>query len=154
MKINGLKKYRAALIIFFLITIALISGLILLRRCNEKQNQVCFNGNCFLVELALTSKEQKRGLMFRENLAPNKGMLFIFSGEEKYPFWMKNTLIPLDIIWLNKNKEIVFISKNTQPCLSDACSIIEPAQKARYVLELNGGTASRIRLNLGDKAIF
>ena len=58
----------------------------------------------------------KNGLMFRENMDSDRGMLFIFEKEGEYPFWMKNTLIPLDIIWINKDKEVVFISENAQPC--------------------------------------
>src|ERR1035437_263623 len=61
-------------------------------------NSVCFKQNCFSVELAKTSAEQERGLMYRTELDKDKGMLFIFYNEGIYPFWMKNTLIPLDMI--------------------------------------------------------
>ncbi len=92
--------------------------------------------------------------MFREELDSNKGMLFVFSDEAKHSFWMKNTLIPLDIIWINENKEIVFISENNQPCVFDFCPAIYPDEKAKYVLELNGRTISKINLKVGDKASF
>ncbi len=66
-------------------------------------DQVCFKNKCFVVELAQTIAEQSRGLMFRDHLDSNKGMLFVFDSSAIYNFWMKNTEIPLDIIWLDKN---------------------------------------------------
>jgi uncharacterized membrane protein (UPF0127 family) len=92
--------------------------------------------------------------MFRGKLDLNKGMFFIFENEGEYSFWMKNTLINLDIIWINKDKEVVFISKNTQPCSSDSCLTFNSDKKAQYVLELNGGVTDKIGLNVGDKVIF
>ena len=117
----------------------------------EKTTRVCFEDNCFDVELALKPEEQKRGLMFIEHLDLNKGMLFVFKKEGKYSFWMKNTLIPLDIIWINKNKEVVFISENTQPCKESSCFSIKPSENAKYVLEINGGISKKIGLIIGDK---
>jgi len=121
---------------------------------NQKQTQLCFENNCFDVELALTSKEKSRGLMFRDYLEKNKGMLFVFATEEEYGFWMKDTAIPLDMIWLDEDKEVVFISKNNQPCKDNECPAINPDKKAKYVLELNGGTADKIGLEVGDRADF
>ena len=120
----------------------------------KNQNQVCLNNSCFIVELAKTAKERSQGLMFREKLNLNKGMLFIFESEREHSFWMKNVLIPLDIIWINKNKEVVFISENNQPCWSDFCPYIIPDEKAKYVLELNGGMVNKIDLKIGDKIVF
>ncbi|PJC82720.1 hypothetical protein CO006_02210 [Candidatus Roizmanbacteria bacterium CG_4_8_14_3_um_filter_35_14] len=118
----------------------------------EKQNQVCFKNYCFNVELAKTAEEMKNGLMFRENMDSDRGMLFIFEKEGEYPFWMKNTLIPLDIIWINKDKEVVFISENAQPCEEGKpCLSVNPDKDAEYVLEVNGGTAEKIGLKVGDK---
>lgn len=118
----------------------------------EKQNKVCLKNHCFDVELAITPEERSTGLMFREKLDSQKGILFVFNQEGKHSFWMKNTLIPLDIIWINENKEIVFISENTQPCKTSSCSTIEPTEKAKYVLEINSGISKNIGLSFGDKA--
>ena len=74
---------------------------------------ICFKEYCFSVELATTDQERARGLMYREAVNNNSGMLFIFNQPDRHSFWMKNTLIPLDIIWLNDNKQVVFINKNT-----------------------------------------
>ncbi|MCM8773944.1 MAG: DUF192 domain-containing protein [Candidatus Omnitrophica bacterium] len=92
--------------------------------------------------------------MFRNNLEENRGMLFIFEEEDIYPFWMKNTFIPLDIIWINEDREVVFIKHSAQPCKEERCPSIYPDKKARFVLELKGGTAKKIGLNSGDKIDF
>ena len=118
------------------------------------ENKVCMKDRCFYVELAVKEDEITRGLMSRENLDPDKGMLFIFKEENTYQFWMKNTLIPLDIIWINEYNEVVFISKNSQPCKPGICPLITPGKKALYVLELNGGVSDNIGLVVGDKIMF
>ena len=124
------------------------------------KNQICFKANCFFVEVAKTESEKEQGLMFRTKLDPDKGMLFIFDNEGEYSFWMKNTLIPLDIIWMDKNYKIVFISKNIQPCLSSEagrqndCPFVSSGVNAKYVFEINGGTAEKIGLKVSDQAEF
>jgi len=115
------------------------------------QGKVCFNKDCFSVELAVTPQQLAQGLMYRKCLPYNKGMFFLFGQEDKYGFWMKNTLIPLDIIWINKDGSIVFIKKNAQPCKEDLCPSISPRGKAMYVLELNAGVCDDIRLKIGDR---
>ena len=117
-----------------------------------KINQVCFhNNNCFEVEVARTKKEMEKGLMFRESLDKDKGMFFVFESQGIYPFWMKNTLIPLDIIWINENYEVVFIKENAEPCYEAECPIIDPEYKAKYVLEINGVLSKKLGLNIGDQ---
>lgn len=92
--------------------------------------------------------------MNRENLPLDQAMLFIFSAEARHGFWMKNTLIPLDIIWLDKNQKVVFINKNTPPCGQEPCEIIKPDRDALYVLEINAGLADKTKLETGDKMTF
>jgi len=116
--------------------------------------KVCFVDYCFLVELADEPQEQVQGLMFRESMDQDRGMLFIFQQKSIYSFWMKNTLIPLDIIWIDENKEVVFIENNVQPCKEDPCFSINPGREAKYALEINGGIAEKIGLALGNKLIF
>ncbi|MDP2673111.1 MAG: DUF192 domain-containing protein [Nanoarchaeota archaeon] len=139
------KKNLIFIIIFFIILVFLFSYLI-----NSNKNRVCFNKNCFKVEIASTPEELSKGLMFRESLDKNSGMLFIFPENGIYSFWMKNTLIPLDIIWINSDKEIVFIKENVQPCLENDCESFSPNETAKYVLELNSGTTENIGLSVGD----
>ena len=121
---------------------------------NESLSKVCFGAKCFYVELAVTSEERARGLMFREHLDPDKGMLFIYQDEGVHYFWMKNTLIPLDMVWINGNREVISVSKDVQPCQTSQCPSIGPGQKVQYVLELNGGTSDEIGLAIGDKITF
>jgi len=138
------KKFIVAFIISILI-VGIVSVI------QSKRDRVCFKDNCFEVELARTREEQAQGLMFRQSLSRDKGMLFIFPGEGIYSFWMKNTLIPLDIIWINENKEVVFISENILPCEKDPCPLFSSDKKSKYVLEINGGVSKEIGLKVGDK---
>ena len=117
-------------------------------------NSVCFKNKCFNVEIVDDNIERQRGLMFRESLDNDTGMLFIFEKSGVYPFWMKNTLIPLDIIWIDEKKEVVYISKNTLICKNDPCSSYNPNTLALYVLEINAGKAEEIGLKVGDKLEF
>jgi len=111
---------------------------------------VCFEEHCIEVELAETDYQQAMGLSFRENLDPGKGMLFIFSTPGIYQFWMKNTLIPLDMVWIDSSGRVVYIEENAQPCQPDYCPTIDPGKIAKYVLEVNGGVTSQIGLEEGD----
>jgi len=113
--------------------------------------QVCFENRCFSVEIADDPDEQRQGLMFRESLAPDHGMLFIFERDALYGFWMKNTRIPLDMIWLDAQMRVVFIQEDAQPCTADPCASYRTPTEARYVLELNAGTARQISLSAGDR---
>jgi len=122
-----------------------------MNKYSKKQGRVCFKDNCFNVELALTPQDKNQGLMFRESLELDKGMLFIYEKSGKYSFWMKNVLFPLDIIWIDENKEVVFISENVLPCKLDPCSSVKPDREAKYVLEINGGLSEKIGLAVGDR---
>ena len=115
----------------------------------QQQGRVCFKNNCFNVSLALTPEEQSKGLMFVNHLDDDRGMLFVFDKDGIYPFWMKNTLIPLDIIWIDSNNKVVFMSKDAQPCKL-TCDPINPEEQARYVLEINADISDKIGLAVGD----
>ncbi len=114
--------------------------------------QVCVKNNCYNVEVADDSIERARGLMFRKSLAENEGMLFVFGEEAKHSFWMKNTLIHLDILWMNSAGEIVGISENTPPCEADPCPSYVPEGPAKYALEIAAGQAQKIGARIGDDA--
>ena len=112
--------------------------------------RVCIEDKCFKVETVVTEEEQKIGLMDREHLALDSGMLFIFERENIYDFWMKDTLISLDIIWIDKNNKIIFIKENAKPCRVESCKSFGPNKKALYVLEINKGLAKKMGLKIGD----
>lgn len=119
------------------------------------QNQVCFQEQCLNVELAQTKGELTKGLQFRENMDRNAGMLFIFPQNDTYDFWMKDTLMPLDIIWISEDKKVIYISENTPPCRQEQCPVYGPGQElSRYVLEVNAGAANRLGIKIGDEAHF
>jgi len=103
------------------------------------------------VELARTRAQRERGLMFRRELAPDAGMLFIFPDESFHRFWMKNTWIPLELIFLNSQKEIVGIVARARPESLDQLSVDRPA---RFVLEVNAGFSEAQGLAAGDRAKF
>ena len=103
------------------------------------------------IEIADDETERMRGLMDRISLPDNAGMLFIFEDEEPRSFWMKNTFISLDIIFINSNKEIVSIQKYTQPKTTFAVPSDKPA---KYVLEVNAGFSDEHGLSPGDKLEF
>ncbi len=137
-----------------LLVASIIALLAILACAPPAADTVCIEAACFSVEVVSAPAERARGLMFRESLAPDTGMLFVFEQEGVYPFWMKNTLVPLDIIWINAEREIVFISEETPPCEADPCPRYNPGAAARYVLEVNAGAAEQEGIEVGDTARF
>lgn len=104
----------------------------------------------FLVEIADTFSTRRIGLMHRTQMDVDRGMLFVFEDESMQSFWMKNTLIPLDMVFINDNEKIVHIARNVQPCTGDPCPSYPSEKPARYVLELNGGVADASGIQEGD----
>jgi len=103
------------------------------------------------VELALTEKQREKGLMFRKKMSENAGMLFVFDTDDVKTFWMKNTLIPLDMIFIDKSLKIVGIVENAEPQTLSPRSVYIPS---RYVLEVNGGFSKKQGLAAGDQVYF
>ncbi len=104
--------------------------------------------HAFSVEIAKTADQRNRGLMFRKTMAQKSGMLFLFSEFQDITMWMKNTYIPLDILFLNQNGRIVHIAKSTVPESLD--HIFAPVPSIS-VLELNAGVTSSLNIKVGDK---
>jgi uncharacterized protein len=102
----------------------------------------------FTVELATTEAERERGLMFRKELPPGRGMLFDFHREQQVGFWMKNTLIPLDMIFIDDRGRIISIAQNAKPMSED---LIMSGGRVRAVLEVIGGTTHRLGIEPGDR---
>ncbi len=93
--------------------------------------------------------------MFRERLDPDHAMLFFFPTAGQHPFWMKNTLLPLDMIWLDREKRILHIESNVPPCRADPCPNYGPSgDSAMFVLETAAGVAERERLKIGMPLSF
>ena len=119
---------------------------------NEKIDVSIYNKNItFNVEVAKTIEERSIGLMYRKKLLNNEGMLFIFPREKIIQLWMKNTYIPLDVIFISENKVIVDIKKNMEK-LSE--TIVKSKVKSRYALEFNAGLINKLDIEIGDKVLF
>ena len=137
-------KFIYLILNFFLISFYTFS--------NEKIEVSIYNKNIiFNVEIAKTIEERRIGLMYRKNLLNNEGMLFIFPREKIIQLWMKNTYIPLDVIFISENKVIVDIKKNMEK-LSE--TIVKSKVKSRYALEFNAGLINKLDIKIGDKVLF
>ncbi len=115
---------------------------------------VTLRGHAFAVELASTPAEQEHGLMDRTSMPADHGMLFMFQDDEPRTFWMKNTLIPLDMLFFDAAHKLVAIQADAQPCQADPCKLYPSNSPARYVLELNAGIAAKLGLHKGDVITF
>ena len=112
-------------------------------------------GQRYAVEIADDDAERERGLMFRDKLAPGHGMLFIHEEDAPRAYWMKNTRIPLDILYFDANRRLVSVQRDVPPCsLGDNCPPYPSEAPARYVLELNAGEATRLELAPGAELQF
>lgn len=116
----------------------------------SEEPRVRLAGKWFIVELATTAEEQSLGLMFRDEMADDHGMLFIFPTENWRSFWMKNTRIALDIFYFDAELKLVSVSENTPPCRTQRCPSYPSKGPARYVLELNAGKAKQLGVQPGD----
>ncbi|MFH0739503.1 MAG: DUF192 domain-containing protein [bacterium] len=113
--------------------------------------KLCFRFDCFTAEIAKTQAQRQQGLMLRESLDQDKAMLFVFETSSVHSFWMKNCLIPLDIIWLDEDYRVLAIKPNNPPCPKTGnCPSINPNVLAKYVLEINAGLSSKIGLQEGS----
>lgn len=119
-------------------------------------NAVTFTDRRFSipVEIADTPYLWSKGLMFRESLPDDGGMLFVFPDEKERAFWMKNTRIPLDMLFISADKRIVSIRKNAVPCTTLACPSYASGERAMYVLEVNAGFADAHVIGIGDRVDF
>ena len=88
--------------------------------------------------------------MYRESLPDRTGMLFVFDEAGTHHFWMKNTMIPLDMIWMDENGRVIFVSADTPPCRAEPCATYGPEVPAHQVLEIAGGMAAKEKITVGS----
>ncbi|MCP2620252.1 DUF192 domain-containing protein [Candidatus Aminicenantes bacterium AC-334-K16] len=150
---RSLSGQRASLfLIFFLVSLL---SFIQAQEIKEKFIPVFLpDGQKIIAELAVTPLERQRGLMFREELAADEGMLFVFEEDGLYSFWMKNMKFSIDILWLDKNKRIIHLEENVPPCTTEPCPSYTPALPSRYVLELKAGSIKTHSLKLFQQVDF
>lgn len=111
-------------------------------------------GQRFVVEVVDTEPARQLGLMHRESLPADQGMLFVFEREQPLAFWMKNTLIPLDILYFDAERRLVSVARNVPPCKSAICPNYPSAGPGLYTLELNAGVAATLGVVRGDELMF
>jgi uncharacterized membrane protein (UPF0127 family) len=105
----------------------------------------------FTVEVATTDEQRERGLMFRQDMAPDAGMLFLYPAPREITMWMENTVLPLDMIFFGSDGKIIRIAERTVPF---STAVIASEGDARGVVEVNGGTAERLGIRVGDKVEY
>jgi uncharacterized protein len=105
---------------------------------------VTVNGLVLVADIAATDEQRTNGLSVKDRLDENEAMLFVFDYEALHTFWMKNMKFPIDIIWIDSDKTVVYIEHNVEPCSSDIfCPVFRPDHDSLYVLETIGGFAER-----------
>jgi uncharacterized protein len=113
------------------------------------------DGTVIHVEIAADDPTREQGLMFRDRMAEDRGMIFFFPANGAYPFWMKNTLIPLDMIWIDDTRHVNFVASDVPPCKADPCPNFGSATlQSRYVLETAAGVAKRHKIEPGSALRF
>lgn len=123
----------------------MLIGLIFFKSSENPRNpvEIRINEKEYHLEMAKTKTQIAKGLMLRDTLPKDEGMLFVFPREARHTFWMYKTKIPLDIIWLNENWEFVHIERNVPPCKSSdpiKCPRYKPKKEAKYVIEISPRT--------------
>lgn len=134
----------------------LSASLLLLAGCASASGPwVELNGKRYSIEIADDDAERARGLMFRDAMDADHGMLFIHEAQGPLAYWMKNTRIPLDILYFDDAHKLVSMQRDVPPCsLGDQCPPYPSAAPARYVLELNAGEAQKLKLETGAELKF
>lgn len=149
------KTRKIILLVFGIIVIGsfLFLGQYFFTDTRKQGAEVIFLGRDLALhsELALTANQHRQGLMNRNKLDPGDAMLFVFSDDQLLSFWMKNTLMPLDLVFVSSGLKIVDIKKDFEPCRTSPCQTYQPTMPARYVVEMNAGLAEKKGLELGDK---
>jgi len=121
---------------------------------SEDYSKVTIGEKSFNTIVAEDQETRSVGLMNVESLSTDSGMIFVFPNEGKLSFWMKNTLIPLDIIFISKDKFIVDMKKAFQPCVEEPCESYTSRLPAKYALEINSGLSDEYGFQIGDQVLF
>jgi uncharacterized membrane protein (UPF0127 family) len=131
-------------------TLALLALVAAIPAC-AKGPYVELKGQRFSIELAEDDASREHGLMDRPEMAADHGMLFVFQDDIPRAFWMKNTKIPLDMMFFDAERHLVSVQHDVPPCTADPCPPYSSGAPARYVLELNAGQARKLGLTPGDE---
>jgi hypothetical protein len=135
------------------VMLSLFTGYMLLKP-TAQPTRIEIAGVILTVEFAKTPADQQKGLSGRASLPVDHGMLFIFDHEATWSFWMHEMQFPLDIIWFNSTRQVVFMQQDLQPCGAGQCPVYTPSVSALYVLEVNAGFAHIHNVTLGTTFAF
>ena len=149
---------RKRIIIGAVLALVLVSTLsaayLLMRPPSNNAPHIRIAGVTLTVEIAKTSTEQAKGLSGRDKLPADHGMLFVFDHDDFWGFWMIDMKFPLDIIWFNSNRQVVYIQQDLPPCTPPGCPVFEPPVKATYVLEVDAGFVQAHNVTVGTTFAF
>jgi uncharacterized protein len=154
MKMKIIMKIKPKSIVILILALVLASFVFPVPGIDGKMIPLYIGPYKFRAEIADTPEKRAMGLMFREFIPNDYGMLFIFPDEDIRSFWMKNCKVHLDIIYLDSNKQVVDIHADVPPCKSEPCTSYISKKPARYVLELRGKRAEELDLKTGDSIFF
>ncbi len=119
---------------------------------DARRAEVVFpKGRVVIAEIADTPEKMQRGYMFREQVGEEDGMIFVYPSTSFHAMWMKNTLVPLDMVWMDADFRVVHIERSVPPCRKDPCPAYGSLRRASYVLEVRGGSIAPDQLALGDR---
>ncbi len=147
-----ISKLHSSIAAFVRLKFPLLASLLFVSMCTSATfTKVVIGSTEVAIEIADSPEEWEKGLMNRASLGENDGMLFVFPDEKQRSFWMKNTLLSLDIIFISSDLTVVDIKKNFQPCRSFFCESYKSSGDAQYVLEVNANFTDRHNIKIGDK---
>jgi uncharacterized protein len=139
-------------VVRILITLAVVAGVgYLVWQLNDQQQALRLHGHTYHISIMRTREELMRGLSGTNSLPANQAMVFVFPGDDKWAIWMKDMKYPIDIVWLDKNKLVVYLIKNAQPS-SYPKTQFKPDRDTRYVIEFPSGTIDMTGIRVGDPA--
>lgn len=147
------QRFKKLVLISATIVFAIsVFTIVFLRYQHQREliRKVTINSITFNVKIARSAEERAAGLMNVESMPNNEGMFFVYDSEGYRTFWMKDTLIPLDLIFIDDAKRIVDIIPNVQPCEKDPCEMFRSPKGAKYVFEINGGLSKIYGLKIAD----
>jgi uncharacterized membrane protein (UPF0127 family) len=148
------EKVKTKVLKSVLIYLLLLAGVVNCVHAGVKMIPLYIGSEKFTVEVAETEEAQMKGLMYRKHVPDDFGMLFIHEEEGYRSMWMKNCFVSLDLVFLNKNKQVVDMYINVPPCKNEPCDTYPSRIPAQYVLELRANRAKELNLKIGDTLTF
>lgn len=147
------RPHTTAILIAGVVLVVLGSAIAFMVINFQPTTKVQLGSGTFQVGVAQDSSSRAKGLSGEASINPDGGLLFVFDTDDKWGIWMKDMNFPIDIVWLDASKNVVYIVKDADPALSSNHTF-EPNKPARYALELMAGSTSQYSIKIGDTAVF